>query len=38
MAPLSNPPRDKAAKKALIARRALADLQDWLGMPAVGAR
>ena len=29
-------PRDKAKKKALIAARALADLQDWLGAP-VGA-
>ncbi|HTM31306.1 MAG TPA: methylenetetrahydrofolate--tRNA-(uracil(54)-C(5))-methyltransferase (FADH(2)-oxidizing) TrmFO [Vicinamibacterales bacterium] len=38
MEPLANPPRDKAAKKSLIAERALADLQDWLGAPAVGAR
>jgi methylenetetrahydrofolate--tRNA-(uracil-5-)-methyltransferase len=29
MAPLENPPRDKAQKKALIAERALAALQAW---------
>jgi methylenetetrahydrofolate--tRNA-(uracil-5-)-methyltransferase len=29
MAPLDNPPRDKAKKKALIAARALADLDAW---------
>jgi methylenetetrahydrofolate--tRNA-(uracil-5-)-methyltransferase len=29
MAPLDNPPRDKAKKKALIAERALADLDAW---------
>jgi methylenetetrahydrofolate--tRNA-(uracil-5-)-methyltransferase len=29
MAPLDNPPRDKAKKKALIAQRALADLEAW---------
>ena len=38
MEPLANPPRDKAAKKSRIAERALADLQDWLGAPALGAR
>jgi methylenetetrahydrofolate--tRNA-(uracil-5-)-methyltransferase len=38
MAPLSNPPRDKARKKALIADRALADLQEWLGSSALAAR
>jgi methylenetetrahydrofolate--tRNA-(uracil-5-)-methyltransferase len=38
MEPLPSPPRDKARKKALIAERALADLADWLGAPAVGAR
>jgi methylenetetrahydrofolate--tRNA-(uracil-5-)-methyltransferase len=31
MEPLPDPPRDKAKKKALIAARALADLQAWLG-------
>jgi methylenetetrahydrofolate--tRNA-(uracil-5-)-methyltransferase len=29
MAPLENPPRDKARKKAMIAERALADLEVW---------
>ena len=29
MAPLADPPRDKARKKALIAERALADLDAW---------
>jgi methylenetetrahydrofolate--tRNA-(uracil-5-)-methyltransferase len=29
MAPLDNPPRDKARKKALVAERALADLAAW---------
>ncbi|MBA3269062.1 MAG: FAD-dependent oxidoreductase, partial [Acidobacteria bacterium] len=29
MAPLQDPPRDKAKKKALIAERALADLAAW---------
>jgi hypothetical protein len=37
MEPLPNPPRDKAIKKARIAERALADLQDWLGARALGA-
>ena len=31
MAPLENPPRDKARKKALIAERALAALDAWMG-------
>ncbi len=31
MEPLGNPPRDKARKKALIAERALADLDSWMG-------
>jgi methylenetetrahydrofolate--tRNA-(uracil-5-)-methyltransferase len=30
MAPLDNPPRDKARKKALIAERALSDLESWM--------
>ena len=30
IAPLENPPRDKARKKALIAERALTDLQAWM--------
>jgi methylenetetrahydrofolate--tRNA-(uracil-5-)-methyltransferase len=38
MAPLEHPPRDKAKKKALIADRALDDLQDWLGAPALSPR
>ena len=29
MAPLDHPPRDKARKKALVAERALADLEAW---------
>ncbi len=33
MAPLDQPPRDKARKKALIAERALADLDAWLNDP-----
>jgi methylenetetrahydrofolate--tRNA-(uracil-5-)-methyltransferase len=37
MEPLPNPPRDKARKKALIADRALADLQEWLGSGALAA-
>ena len=37
MEPLPNPPRDKAKKKARIAARALADLEDWLAAPALGA-
>jgi methylenetetrahydrofolate--tRNA-(uracil-5-)-methyltransferase len=35
MESLPNPPRDKARKKALIADRALADLQEWLGRGAL---
>jgi folate-dependent tRNA-U54 methylase TrmFO/GidA len=35
MAALPNPPRDKARRKALIAERALADLQVWLGEGAL---
>jgi methylenetetrahydrofolate--tRNA-(uracil-5-)-methyltransferase len=38
MEPLPNPPRDKARKKALIAERALADLQEWLGAPTAMSR
>jgi methylenetetrahydrofolate--tRNA-(uracil-5-)-methyltransferase len=38
MEPLSNPPRDKATKKTRIAERALADLQEWLGAPALDGR
>ena len=38
MEPLQDPPRDKARKKALIADRALAALQDWLAAPALIAR
>ena len=38
MEPLPNPPRDKARKKALVAERALAALQDWLGDGALSAR
>lgn len=34
MAPLDNPPRDKARKKALVAERALAELAAWMGAPA----
>ncbi|MCC7124720.1 MAG: FADH(2)-oxidizing methylenetetrahydrofolate--tRNA-(uracil(54)-C(5))-methyltransferase TrmFO, partial [Acidobacteria bacterium] len=29
MEPLPNPPRDKARKKALVAERALAALDEW---------
>ena len=36
--PLPNPPRDKARKKALIAERALSDLQEWLGVPIAMSR
>jgi methylenetetrahydrofolate--tRNA-(uracil-5-)-methyltransferase len=38
MEPLPNPPRDKARKKALIAERALSDLQEWLGAPVIMSR
>ena len=38
MEPLPNPPRDKARKKALIAERALSDLQEWLGVPIAMGR
>jgi methylenetetrahydrofolate--tRNA-(uracil-5-)-methyltransferase len=38
MEPLPNPPRDKARKKALIAERALSDLQEWLGVPTAMSR
>lgn len=38
MAPLENAPRDKARKKALIAERALADLETWMGQVPAGAR
>jgi methylenetetrahydrofolate--tRNA-(uracil-5-)-methyltransferase len=38
MAPLDNPPRDKARKKALIAERALADLDAWQNELAAVAR
>jgi len=31
MAPLEQPPRDKARRKQLIADRALADLDAWMG-------
>jgi methylenetetrahydrofolate--tRNA-(uracil-5-)-methyltransferase len=31
MAPLDNPPRDKGRRKQLVAERALADLDAWLG-------
>lgn len=33
MAPLDHPPKDKAKKKALIAERALSDLDTWLTDP-----
>jgi len=33
IAPLDNPPRDKARKKALIAERALAELDKWINDP-----
>ena len=38
MEPLQQPPRDKARKKALIAERALADLDAWVGEVAVSER
>ena len=38
MAPLDHPPRDKARKKALIAERALADLEAWHNEHAAMAR
>jgi methylenetetrahydrofolate--tRNA-(uracil-5-)-methyltransferase len=38
MEPLPNPPRDKARKKALVAERALADLQAWMGEAALSGR
>jgi methylenetetrahydrofolate--tRNA-(uracil-5-)-methyltransferase len=38
MAPLEHPPRDKARKKALIAERALADLDAWQNQHAATAR
>jgi methylenetetrahydrofolate--tRNA-(uracil-5-)-methyltransferase len=38
MAPLVSPPRDKAKKKALIAERALADLEAWQNEHAAMAR
>jgi methylenetetrahydrofolate--tRNA-(uracil-5-)-methyltransferase len=38
MEPLPNPPRDKARKKALVAERALADLQEWMGEAALSGR
>jgi methylenetetrahydrofolate--tRNA-(uracil-5-)-methyltransferase len=38
MEPLANPPRDKARKKALVAERALADLQEWMGEAALSGR
>ena len=38
MAPLENPPRDKARKKALIAERALADLDAWQNQHAAITR
>jgi methylenetetrahydrofolate--tRNA-(uracil-5-)-methyltransferase len=37
IAPLDHPPRDKARKRALIAERALADLDAWMRARAVGA-
>ena len=37
MPPLDNPPRDKMKKKLLIAERALADLDRWLGGLGLGA-
>ena len=36
--PLPNPPRDKARKKAMVAERALAALQDWLGAASPSVR
>lgn len=38
MPPLENIPRDKMKKKLMIAERALADLDLWLGPVAVGGR
>jgi methylenetetrahydrofolate--tRNA-(uracil-5-)-methyltransferase len=38
MAPLENPPRDKARKKALVAERALRDLEAWQNEHAVTVR
>ena len=38
MEPLANPPRDKARKRALIAERALADLETWQNTHALLAR
>jgi methylenetetrahydrofolate--tRNA-(uracil-5-)-methyltransferase len=38
MAPLEQPPRDKARKRALIAERALADLEAWQNEHAAMAR
>jgi methylenetetrahydrofolate--tRNA-(uracil-5-)-methyltransferase len=38
MAPLDNPPRDKARRKALIAERALSDLETWITGSAQLAR
>ena len=38
MEPLPNAPRDKARKKALIAERALADLERWMGEAAMSRR
>jgi hypothetical protein len=38
MAPLDNPPRDKARRKALIAERALSDLETWITGSAKLAR
>ena len=37
MAPLEQPPRDKARRKALIAERALADLARWMELTGVAA-
>jgi methylenetetrahydrofolate--tRNA-(uracil-5-)-methyltransferase len=38
MAPLPNPPRDKARRKGLIAERALADLDAWMHEGAIIGR
>jgi len=38
MEPLPDPPRNKARKKALIAERALADLEAWMGEAALSGR
>ncbi|MEZ5286295.1 MAG: methylenetetrahydrofolate--tRNA-(uracil(54)-C(5))-methyltransferase (FADH(2)-oxidizing) TrmFO [Vicinamibacterales bacterium] len=35
MEPLAQPPRDKARRKALVAERALADLDAWMGEAAL---